>query len=97
MDCEGCEYGVFSDMKDSIHDIDMILTEFHFASSLGLGSHADVEKASEVFQLLHGKYEYNYFHTNNGHPKDQNTIDILNKHGIEKHKCCREVILTKKH
>ena len=43
IDCEGCEYGVFTDMGKSIDTIDNILTEFHYAKTLGLQNDADIQ------------------------------------------------------
>jgi hypothetical protein len=105
IDCEGCELEVFGHRhpKDNhmFTQINQILLEFHFSSSLGIDNAHRIPLISNSYDTIinndrNNKFSKFYQHDNAGYSDDQLIIPQLIELGFPKSICCREIGFIRK-
>ncbi len=96
MDCEGCEWGLFADLKANPTVLpDQIAVEFHFSEAFGITATKGMQDISNAFKVLsRGNYQRFFWHEN---PGEGPIIDELLDVGYPPNSCCREMVFLRSH
>ena len=100
IDCEGCELEVFGHRHpktyESLAQINQILVEFHFSSSLGIDNAHRIPLIANSYDTIinndrNNKFTKFYQNDRVGYSDDQTIIPALVELGFAESSCCREM------
>ena len=96
IDCEGCEWDVFSHLKRHPTLLpEQIAIEMHFSKWFGVHSFSHSEGIGDAFDVLaDGEFQQFYHHSNGGPEYSEMSQDTLQA-GFPASICCREMVFKR--
>ena len=104
MDCEGCEWGLISDLKQPTllgSGPNSLLLEVHLSAEFGIHSAADIHTVAGLYDYLFQSktsppFERFFWHENPGWETHNTIIEPLLAAGMHNNSCCRELGFIRK-
>ena len=96
IDCEGCEWDFFANIKHHKSLLpDQLAVEFHFSKWFGISNFSRFQQIGDAFQVLAEEgFERVHYHQNGG-PEYSEMSEAALLAGFPAEKCCREIIFKR--